>query len=1403
MADTHGFDVVVAAGAEVLRKVLRGAWKSAECPSDVGNAGRFPEEVSLDETDGIQFGTYVVLDGQIQLPQNELDASLAPDINGAELKFGLHLQLEIKDPTVPSARLLDMSADVRAKVPIGLVGTDKSVYLLLENLPRSNVAVVLTSGDPLAPKIDLLMREYVHALYEANGTTFPHTIAKTDVGWLSGSIVVDAYTEIYDDAENPAHRIEVSRPDPSHIEISIPVYLRIYNIRRSGLATFITLQHPMGIETRMLINAPFDSPSGSYTARLSVATVTVSTIVPAGPEHGVEGPNYTTNKATIAGLPLINLDLDATLSDEIRKAGEDFAKTIGDRTILVPTVEQIEAAIGNYFHLDLEARDKLSVWTPTDVPDAAFAVNDVGSQVFADMLAIALNASPGADINALTNFIPAGRDFAIALSAARVNAAIAKSRADSDLENSDLPKRISSGDDEVDLNELAVFLTNGSIRIEGEVTVIDAIAGSIDVDADFTADQGLTWADNPDGTQRIDDFALHEPDIDPEESVLLWVLGLLIGLLTGGVGGGIIAVIVILIIQAIVEEIATSIGAGIIQDQVSGAAVGFGGWPARLARIGRVETRFLNPIDIAPSGLVMAGTLEVISSCEETAIAFADSGGSYTGAAAAALTLAAQTTHADASYHWIPGDGSPLVNAQQTTHKYVASGLYLAKHSLTINQPGGVTTRHFALVDVKNVAPSVDAGSDITVNEGEVVTLVGHFVDVEYPDTHESSWIFGDHQPPQPGTLVETNTPPHSSGSSTVQHAWCQNGQYIVTLTVRDHNGGLTSDTRTVTVLNVPPVVKAPSEIFVHRCMVLTLTAKFTDPGWCDSHTGLWDFGDCSPEQTATIREKNEPPAAQGTAVASHVYEKCGDFQAVCTVIDEDGAAGSARTIVHVIELCNPGFEHGFRKLRVGKVGNHWQPYVALSQKAALTLDSAAKKQLLAGVSAIGDVFECEECIVHGGQRSQRIEASRDLRWGIFQGLGANAGWEYEVSTWYSLAQAIGGTARLGIDPAGGTDPTAPSIVWNAGTEREHWSQLSERVIASAQAITIFVEIEAGDERLSEGWIDDIAFVSIQPFCPEQPEEERPERPEKPKRPAAERCVDFRKLKPNQTLGSSFASDGFTFTSRSQLPLQVTGAGVPVGAPKLAILGGGIVVTLPLRAEKVVAKISDMGGKPPEMAAMDASGAVIGRTSGTGQSNALQVLEIAAAGIARLTLIAQEAALYELCVYGDPRSEAERELRVELTGAPVISLTDPVDNPGVAKQDRPVEIDPSAQRKFDPRLREAARQRGVAAHTEFSVMLTVHGANPALPAETKGPERAELIGKSFEQETHTLRSALARNGAQDIQALWISRAISARMPLSAIIKAAHDESVKQIMLVVPFQAISPQKGSGNAGRKHH
>lgn len=1235
MADTHGFEIVIEAVEEVVRKALRGAWKSAECPVEPGDEGRVPEFLDIPEDTGpVGFGDYEAEDGHIQIPQDELDANLVADV-GAELTFGLHIQLDIQDPPLDSLNLIDMTADVRATAPIGTLPGSQDVGLLLDGLPRGNVNAALTSGHPIDANVEDLLKEYVDKAYtngapegpsDPNFPTIPHTFAEEDHSWM-GLSTVDVYAEVFDDNSDANYAIEVGLDGGTALEISIPIYLRMYNIELEPLVQWVItegLEDPMGIETRLRISAPFESPPGAYIADMGSATVTVDPIRAASATitgSTEEGDNYVTNKARIPFM-----DLDTLISDQLKTRGEQMADDMGDPDtgeirIEVPTLEQIEISIGDVFHEELTSRGYIAVWTP-EATDETFEVNDVTVKVLADALVIALNAGAGADVNAMTSFMPDDREFAIAVSAETLNGIIDDTLDENSY--SALPKRFHEEGKDVDLNSLDIALASDAIRMEGEVTVFDAIAGSIDVDADFTVDVGLTWVDQ-DGTQRIEPDA-EEPDVSM--ATWAWVVSIIIGAITLGLVGVIIATVVVLI----AEGIATSVGGSLVRDELTGALQGIGGWPENLSRIGRVRARFENPITIDSSGLVMAGTIEVISSCEDTAVVAADSGAAYTVDAATALLLAAANTHADASYRWRAGDGTAEAISQDVLHTYAASGLYIAKHALTINQVGGATSRHFALVQARNVPPTVDAGPDRTVSEGEVVILVGRFWDVEYPDTHESSWIFGDQQPPQAGTIDETNNPPQAVGRSTVQHAWCDNGEYIVVLRVRDQDGGMTTDTLKVTVLNVPPEVDAGPEMYAYRCAVLTLVGRFKDPGWCDTHVGSWDFGDCSPPQTAIIHETNEPPAADGVVVASHVYNRCGVYHVRCTVIDDDGGVGEATTVVRVVEVKNPGFEEGFRERLQGAVANHWQPYTARLQ-AETPPEQPIPTHLdpgLVGMAEAERVFACEQCLVHGGQRSQRMRLGGGVRAGIYQRVGANPGWDYQVSAWYAVHERTASTARLGIDPEGGSDPDAPRVVWSEGRESQNWAQLVGRVTArgGARAITIFLEAESKAEATADVCFDDVSLLPIQPFCPE---EAAPPEPEEPAPEAV--CVDFVELKAGSKLSTVYEKGGFTFRSLDKMPLEIAGWGVPVGKSKLLLRAGGLVVSLPFAADRVTVRVAYYTGTPVEVVAVDEQGNTVASATTPEGQDTLHMLELAGPGIVSLAVRGGggEALLFQVC----------------------------------------------------------------------------------------------------------------------------------------------------------------------------
>lgn len=106
----------------------------------------------------------------------------------------------------------------------------------------------------------------------------------------------------------------------------------------------------------------------------------------------------------------------------------------------------------------------------------------------------------------------------------------------------------------------------------------------------------------------------------------------------------------------------------------------------------------------------------------------------------------------------------------------------------------------FATVVVSNVAPSVDAGSDQTFDEGYTISFSGSFTDPGTLDTHTIEWDFGD-ATIVPGTLTEENIEPDATGTTTADHVYSEPGTYTVTLTITDDDGGVGTDTIQVIVV--------------------------------------------------------------------------------------------------------------------------------------------------------------------------------------------------------------------------------------------------------------------------------------------------------------------------------------------------------------------------------------------------------------------------------------------------------------------------------------------------------------------------------------------------------------------------------------------------------------------------
>jgi hypothetical protein len=270
-------------------------------------------------------------------------------------------------------------------------------------------------------------------------------------------------------------------------------------------------------------------------------------------------------------------------------------------------------------------------------------------------------------------------------------------------------------------------------------------------------------------------------------------------------------------------------------------------------------------------------------------------------------------------------------------------------------------------------------------------------------------------------------------------------------------------------------------------------------------------------------------------------------------------------------------------------------------------------------------VFGAEEFVVHGGQRSQRIAVGTG-RAGIRQRIGANRGWDYQVTAWYHLDERGAGGCRLGLDPTGGTDPAGASVAWWAGDARQDWAQLAGRVTATGRAITVF--LEAGTEKGNAvAYFDDVELLAT----PCSLQDCRPGTP--PREEAA--CVDWKSVTGPQRVGPRHEKDGFIFASLSQMPLQFAAWGPPPGQTKLQFPAKGLDVALPFVAERCVAHVALGTRQPIRMQALDAQGAPLGDAATSGDASVIQTLEVRAAGIASVRFAGggNEGLLIDLCIY--------------------------------------------------------------------------------------------------------------------------------------------------------------------------
>ncbi|HEU5183561.1 MAG TPA: PKD domain-containing protein [Gemmatimonadaceae bacterium] len=154
------------------------------------------------------------------------------------------------------------------------------------------------------------------------------------------------------------------------------------------------------------------------------------------------------------------------------------------------------------------------------------------------------------------------------------------------------------------------------------------------------------------------------------------------------------------------------------------------------------------------------------------------------------------------TYAWDFGDGSTGTGAT-TSHTYLTDGVYtvtlVVTDALGLSSAPAMTTATIA-----NIAPTVNAGSDVFVQEEQSFNLSASFTD---PGADDGSWTYridwGDGETSS-GTAENQNSPIID------HHEYDDDGAYTVRVTVTDKDGGAGFDELTVTVTDDGPAAITP-----------------------------------------------------------------------------------------------------------------------------------------------------------------------------------------------------------------------------------------------------------------------------------------------------------------------------------------------------------------------------------------------------------------------------------------------------------------------------------------------------------------------------------------------------------------------------------------------------------------
>ena len=247
------------------------------------------------------------------------------------------------------------------------------------------------------------------------------------------------------------------------------------------------------------------------------------------------------------------------------------------------------------------------------------------------------------------------------------------------------------------------------------------------------------------------------------------------------------------------------------------------------------------------------------------------------------------------------GTGTPTTGEVTSSHVYDDNGIYTVTVEVC-DDDNGCASLSFD-VTVENVDPEVGVTGDV-IDEGGIATIEVTLSDVGTLDTHTIDIDWGLGETPDLGVAI-------SPGVTTFTHQYLDDNptatlsdDYTVSVTIEDDDGGTGSDSTTVTVNNVPPVVSVTGDT-IDEDGTASIDVTLSDVGTLDTHTIDIDWG---VGETPDLGVAISP----GATTFTHQYlddnptgTLSDDYTVGVTVTDDDDGVGTTDTTVTVNNL-NP-----------------------------------------------------------------------------------------------------------------------------------------------------------------------------------------------------------------------------------------------------------------------------------------------------------------------------------------------------------------------------------------------------------------------------------------------------------------------------------------------------------------